>query len=283
VETLAAAERRTVFKILISGLVYFSVRVACRYPVGAGLIAGFDPLAGSGCCAKGAIHRIRFNGATPFLRGSLKNSGYIMKSKFELFRKRAFGILEMHGFSVWDGDLSAVQYELILEAELKEVVDQVVFWVNLYAGGKQFITEIRLDHRDTFIANEWGLFLLNTDGSDDVTFEEHTFEDMAYFSKEEAEEAGIFYNADLSLIINNLIVLPGVRTDRFRKYQRVQDRRELGESGLQEIEGTLLLLTGSKNVFFKLDLPRKTNWKDSGTRLRLRLGGLLFRNSTIIT
>lgn len=155
----------------------------------------------------------------------------------------------------------------------------VIFPAIGYRGARKFITEIRLEQQDMFVCNEWGLFLLNTDGDNDIKFEEHTWPDPVYFDEEQAKEAGIFYNADLSFVVNNLIALPGVRTDKFRKYVSVIERRELGVSGLEEISGGTLLLSGSKNVYFKLDLPRKTDWKDSEMRIRLRLRGILFRNA----
>jgi hypothetical protein len=206
-----------------------------------------------------------------------------MKSKFELFREKCFIAANHMGIDV-GGELPC-QYELILEAGLGEVADTIMF-VAIGGWGKrewEFITEIRLKPTDIFMCGEWGLFLLNTDGPDDVKFEEHTFPDRMYFSKEEAEEANIFYNGDLSLVINNFIEIPGVRTDRFKGYSPVNYRRYQGETGLQEVGEKILVLSGARNIYFKLDLPRKTDWTGSNTRLRLRLGGLLFRNATIIT
>jgi hypothetical protein len=188
-----------------------------------------------------------------------------METKFELFRKE--------------------QYELILEAGLGELFDhdRISFPAIKWHGLEQFITEIRLAQQDIFICNKWGLFLLNTAGKEDVKFEEHTYPDRNYFDKQSASEAEIFYNANLSFIVNNAIVVPELRTDKFRMYRSVEERRGYGLSGLVEIQGGYLLLEGSKNVYFNLQLPRKTCWKYSSIRLRLRLRGILFRNATIIT
>lgn len=204
-----------------------------------------------------------------------------MDSKFELFRQRAFKILSAAGFDV--KNILVSQYDLILEAELKNVFDRVTFNAIGGRSAREFITEIRLQQQDVFICNEWGLFLLDTDAPSDIKFEEHTYPDREYFDKKLAEEADIFYNADLSFIVNSLIVPPGVRTDKFKRFISVDDRKELGISGLVEMEDNYLILTGTKNIYFNLDLPRKTDWKDSTIRLRLRLRGLLFRNMSIIT
>jgi hypothetical protein len=222
-----------------------------------------------------------YSGLPPSERVGAFKTQINMDSKFELFRQRAFKILSAAGFDVQNTWVS--QYELILEAELKNVFDRVAFTAIGYRGAREFITEIRLQQQDVFICNEWGLFLLNTDAPSDIKFEEHTYPDREYFDKESAEEADIFYNADLSFVVNNLVVHPGVRTDKFKRFISVDDRKELGISGLVEMEDNYLILTGSKNIYFNLDLPRKTDWKDSTMRLRLRLRGLLCMNACIIT
>lgn len=204
-----------------------------------------------------------------------------MKSNFELFKKRSLELLSMSGINPMN--VSGCWYELILEAGLDGRVDRVSFPVIHWAGQAQFITEIRLHQTDTFICNEWGLFLLNAHGEMDVSFEEHTFPDENYFTDVNVDELNIFYNADLSLIINNLVVFPGVRTDVFKNYMPVVCRRDSTDSGLKEVPDGYMILVGSKNIYFNLDMPRKTNWKDASLRLRLRLRGLLFRNSTILT
>ncbi len=223
-----------------------------------------------------------YSGLPPSERVGAFKTQINMDRKFEQFRQRAFKILAAAGGlnleNIW-----ASQYELILEAELKDVFDRVTFNAIGYRGAREFITEVRLQQQDAFICNEWGLFLLNTDGLTDIKFEEHTYPDREYFDKESAEEADIFYNADLSFIVNNLIVHPGMRTDKFKRFVSVDDRKEFGISGLVEMEDNYLVLTGSKNIYFNLDLPRKTDWKDSTVRLRLRLKGLLCRNVCIIT
>jgi hypothetical protein len=203
-----------------------------------------------------------------------------MESKFEVFKKEAFGLVRKMGIDPLA--TMACQYELILESELRLVVDRVVFQAIGYRGGDECITEVRLKQQDLFVCNEWGLFLLNTDMASDVKFDEHTYPDPRYFRKKDVEEAGIFYNADLSFVVNNLIVLPGVKTDRFKVYRDVAKRKEDGISGLHEIEDGPLLLTGSKNINFTLHLPRKTDWMDSPIRLRLRLRGILFMNATMV-
>jgi hypothetical protein len=206
-----------------------------------------------------------------------------MTSKFELFVKKYCDLLMQNGVDVVNNP--PCQYELILEAGLSEVVGQVIFRANGAWPDGVFITEIRLQPQDIFVCNEWGLFLLDTNGGSDVGFWEHTFPDPKYFDVERVREMGIFYNANLSLWVSNRVVLPGVRTDKFRRYMGDEQRRNSGMSGLVEVgeDNSALLMPGSKNIYFRLDLPRETDFKGSTIRLRLRLRGLLFMNAGIIT
>src|SRR5271165_6918994 len=98
-----------------------------------------------------------------------------MQSKFELFTEKAFEILQGAGIDI--RYITACPYELILESDLISVVDRIIFQATRYHGVHEFITEITLHPQDVFLANEWGLFLLNTDSPSDLRFEEHTFPD----------------------------------------------------------------------------------------------------------
>lgn len=200
-----------------------------------------------------------------------------MESKFEQFKQKAFSILRS-AHNIDPQMVDAHQYDLILESTLKEESDRVMFMVNRY-GTPSFITEVKLHTQDVFMFNEWGLFLLNTRSEMDMSFEEHTYVDPNYFKPNDSK-AEVFYHSNLSLVVNNLIVTPGVRTDVFKKYIQVEDRRNRSESGLLEFVDGIGALVGSKNVHFNLDLPRKTSLDGSQIRVRLRLRGLLFRNIT---
>jgi hypothetical protein len=206
-----------------------------------------------------------------------------MTSKFELFREKAVKMMQQTtGLNM--ADILVNQYELVLESDLKGVFDRVAFTVNGgFRGAERFMTETRLNLQDAFICNEWGLFLLDTGGDEDINFEEHSYPDTMYFNGDEADRAEIFYKGHLSLVVNNLILTPGSRTEKCRVSMSVEDRRSSGFSVMQDVEDGYWILSGSKNIYFNLTLPKKTDWKDSTIRLRLRLSGLLFRNATIIT
>ena len=175
---------------------------------------------------------------------------------------------------------SASQHDLILESELDFVVGEVLFPV-MHHKGDRFITEIGLHQEDIFVFDQWGLYLLNTQGPYDTQFTEHTFPDSKFFNDKESNEAGIFYNAKMSLVINNMVVLTDISTDIFRMDIR-DTEKEIHELSDFRYLDMPILLQGIKNIYFKLDLPRTTDWKQSGTRLRLRLRGLLVRNATIV-
>src|ERR1700679_565538 len=202
-----------------------------------------------------------------------------MGNKIDLQRERVISIINQAGIGM---PVTLSHYELILECELsKAIVDSAVFFVNRHAGSS-WITEVRLSQQDIFFCFEWGLFLLDTVGDMDIGFEEHTFPDEMYFSGGSAKELDILYNADLRLVVNNMTLLPGIRTDVFKKYQTVIDRRGAGESGLREIGDGGVMLLGMKNCKFILGLPRKAEWKDSKIRMRLRLRGFLAKNASIM-
>jgi hypothetical protein len=199
-----------------------------------------------------------------------------METKFELLVKRARKVIEQAGMDMAHGD--CMPYELILEAGIMQVADRIRFNVLIFGLADHFITEIRLHLQDIFICNEWGLFLLNTDGRLDIGFEEHTFVDPKYFDATNRAQLEILYNANLRFVVNNQIVLQDIRTDIFKRYKPVTERRNDCESGLLEME-QLLIMPGTRNIYFDLDLPRKADFFESGIRVRLRLGGLLLRNS----
>jgi hypothetical protein len=200
-----------------------------------------------------------------------------MESEFELLVNQVRKVLYSSGVEGIEGALMN-QYQLILEAPLVGSTDRIRFDVS--STGDEFITEIRLLRQDVFACTEWGLFLLNTDGRPDVRFEEHLYPDPEFFGTAFAPDLGIIYHSSLSFIVNNFIVQPGIRTDVFKKYVGVRHRREMDDSGLRRVPNQLLIMQGTKQVGFRLDLPRKINFEDSGFRVRLRLGGFLLRNVT---
>jgi len=207
------------------------------------------------------------------------------KSRYEILMGTARRMLVESGWGdkviqeAW-----ATPYELLLEADISRVVNRIVFRAN---GDRmnEFITEIRLPSEDVFIFDRWGLYLLNTEGADDINFREHTFPDADYFKENELGEAEIFYKSQLSLVINNQIILPGICTDHFRSIEGADDRsmNTHSDCGMIDLDlAVMVVLMGSKKTVFNLDLPRKPNLATSQTRLRLRLSGILIRNAVVI-
>jgi hypothetical protein len=174
------------------------------------------------------------------------------------------------------------QYDIVMEADLALAKGAILFnVVGDNSGWPRFITEIPLHKKDIFVFDQWGLYLLNTEEASDTSFTEHTFPDGRSFEEEEAAEGGIFYNSKLSLVINNFIVLTDISTDIFRMDMRDNDKKIHGISDMRYLEMPILLV-GTKSIYFRLNLPRKTDWTGSTTRLRLRLRGLLVRNALVI-
>ena len=202
----------------------------------------------------------------------------LIESRFDRLLRKTTELFAASGIDTFYA--SSSPYDLILESGLDFVVDEVLFPV-MHHKGDRFITEIGLHQEDVFVFDQWGLYLLNTEGHYDTQFTEHTFPDSKFFNDKESSEAGIFYNAKMSLVVNNMIVLTDISTDIFRMDIRDTEKEIHGLSDFRYLDMQILLV-GIKNIYFKLDLPGKIDWKESGTRLRLRLRGLLVRNATIV-
>jgi hypothetical protein len=205
------------------------------------------------------------------------------KNRFQILAERAWEVMVAAGlYQQGQVGIGFVPYELILESDLSYVTDRVVFRAVGARGCKEFITEITLQQTDCFFYDRWGLFMLDTKGASDIGFKQHTFPDVEYFPEAEASEGEIFYKAELSMVVNNAVVLPGICTDVFRSSYQADIWSMGGASSMRDTD-IMGILEGTKSIAFHLDLPRKTNWIKSTTRLRLRLGGVLVRNSALIS
>jgi hypothetical protein len=202
------------------------------------------------------------------------------QSIFDKFLQSTHALLRASGYHTRAALVS--QYDIIMESALNFVIDEVVFTPSASPVRDRFITEIPLDERDVFVFNQWGLYLLNTEGAYDTNFREHTYPNDRYFVAKEAEEGQIFYNAKLSVIVNNMLVRVDVPTDIFYMDLDEEDRALHELSSFRYLHMPLVL-AGTKDIRFRLDLPRKTDWMTSTTRLRLRLRGLLVRNIIDLT
>jgi hypothetical protein len=208
------------------------------------------------------------------------------ENKMETFTPRMSKLLAFAHKSLFERGMDsnntmATQYEIILEAGLDNVRDKLIFYPNMGQGpGFGFISEVKLHQEDMFVFDRVGLFLLDTQNLHDIRFKQHAFADPRYFS----EEAEIFYNSDLKLRVNDMIIIPGIRTDIFRRgvrwelFSDVIDR--YGDFNMRDFEQPVCLY-GHHNSFFIIDFPRKSEWVSNPARVRLRLNGLLIRNITI--
>ena len=203
----------------------------------------------------------------------------LTENSLEWLMQRTLKMLDQQGYSVFDALVS--QCDLIMESGLDFVVDKVLFPAIDDTHQGKYPTEIRLHGQDIFVFDQWGLYLLNTKERGDMDFREHTFPDGGYLGKREAEEGGVFFNAKLSMVMNDLVAITDVSTDIFRMDIEEYDRKAIGLSKFQSLQIPVIMF-GEKNIYFKLDLPRKISWTFSNTRLRLRLRGLLVRNARCI-
>lgn len=208
------------------------------------------------------------------------------ENKMEYFTPRmskllAFARVSLSEQGVDLNNTLVTQSEIILEAGLDNVSNKLYFFADLGSGpGYGFIPEVKLHYEDVFIFDRMGLFLLDTKSLDDIRFKQHTFADPRYFS----EEAEIFYNSDLRLYVNNVLTIPGIRTDIFRRGVEWELFSDVIDSyyylNIRDLEQPVCL-NGHQNNLFTIDFPRKSQWVNDPARVRLRLNGLLIRNITI--
>jgi hypothetical protein len=202
------------------------------------------------------------------------------KSRFELLREKAERLCEVNSVHPTEY-VDFIPYEIIMESVLGPGSRDAVSFRATSVQGRVSDTEVLLNSEDVFFFDQWGMYILNSISKYDMGFTEHTFPDQDFFTKADLYQLDALYNGVLSFAVNNLIVLGGVKADRFRIFETERKIRRLGMSRMCDTE-VVLILVGAKNNSFMLKLPVETNWSESGIRLRLRLRGVLARNVSSI-
>jgi len=156
-------------------------------------------------------------------------------------------------------------------------------------GNTQFNTEQRLVLQDAFVISEMGLFLALPASAVDSTFILYTYPSPIIFPLGKAT-LGVVYNGNISISVNNQIILPNWDTMRYRVVPETQDTANAtpsidqfsgNEQGLYPVEPNIIL-SGSKNNIVQLNLPAAISAIDANTRLVLLMRGVRAQNSTSV-
>lgn len=163
-------------------------------------------------------------------------------------------------------------------------------------SGTIFNTEIRLTQQDAFVTSGIGFFLAKPSSAIDTTFILHSYPSPAVFTTSGvAAAAETLYNSILSVMVNNVNILPRLSMRRFRAVNQsqqvaaatnqngvAQDQIDLSSDGWMVTEPNLVMI-GSKGTIITLTLPAILAAVETFQRGVLLLEGVLAQNVTIIT
>lgn len=163
-------------------------------------------------------------------------------------------------------------------------------------SGSQFNTEIRLTQQDAFVTAAMGFFIAKPSSSTDTTFILHSYPSPAVFSTTGVAAASeTLYNSILSIMVNNVNILPRLSMRRFREVPQsqqvtaaanqngvAQDQIDLSSTGFMVVEPNLVMI-GSKGTIITLTLPAILAAVETNQRGVLIMQGVLAQNVTIIT
>jgi len=163
-------------------------------------------------------------------------------------------------------------------------------------SGTIFNTEMRLTQQDAFVTSAMGFFLAKPTSNIDTTWIAHSYPSPAVFTTSGvAAAAETLYNSILSIMVNNVNILPRLSMRRFRavpQSQQVaaaanqngiaQDQIDLSSDGWMVVEPNIVMI-GSKGTIITLTLPATLAAVETFQRGCLFLEGVLAQNVTIIT
>lgn len=198
----------------------------------------------------------------------------------------------------WVNSLKLSQGEIRLEVLLNAVNNQFVFGLTpnqANSNNKQFSTEQRLNLQDSLVANEYGIFVANPSGEDDVNFELKTYGNTLAFPTANVA-AGLdktFYsNGNFSVKCNNDVIIPYRGLFNHWYKPQTQQTAALGEAspadqirGCEDAMITMepnILLIGSKNYVPTITLPKALPASETNMRAVLIFRGILAQNSTVV-
>ena len=159
-------------------------------------------------------------------------------------------------------------------------------------SGTTFNTEKRLILQDAFVASDFGMFLAQPSSATDATFSLYTYPSPTVFAGAGlAAGLGTVYNGQLSIAINNQIILPNWDTFRYKCVPETQTTAAAtpsldqynAEQGFCIAEPNIVL-SGSRNNVINLNLPAAITGTIGATpqRIVIVVRGLRAQNVTSV-
>lgn len=209
----------------------------------------------------------------------------------------AFGGDESACLRYIDG-LKLSQNEIRLEVNLNTTSTNFKFGLTpnqINTSNVQFLTENRLQMQDTFVANEYGIFIGQTTGNNDAAYQLHSYPNTQDFAAADvtALNSTFYSNGSFRITCNNDVIMPyrGLWNHLYRGQTQEtaalganspQDQQRGAEDGMITMEPNILLI-GSKGYVPEIVLPSALASAASNLRAILVFRGILAQNSTSVS
>lgn len=194
--------------------------------------------------------------------------------------------------------LKLSQNEIRLEVNLTTTNTQFKFGLTpnqQNTTNVQFLTENRLQMQDSFVANEYGIFVAQTTGNNDAAYNLRTYPNTQEFAAADvaALQSTFYSNGGFRMTCNNDVIMPyrGLFNHLYRP--QTQQTAALGagspadqirgsEDGMVTLEPNILLI-GSKGYVPEIVLPAALASAAANLRCVLVFRGVLAQNSTSVS
>ncbi len=159
----------------------------------------------------------------------------------------------------------------------------------------QFLTENRLQMQDSLVASEYGIFIAQTSGNNDVAYTPRTYPNTQDFAAADvnALRSTFYGNGSFRITCNNDVIVPYRGLINHYYVPQTQQTAALGagspadqergsEDGFITMEPNLLLI-GSKGYIPEIVLPAALASAAANLRCILIFRGVLAQNSTSVS
>jgi len=205
--------------------------------------------------------------------------------------------IESAGFSLNKAILSQSYLRSELALSTTKTLYQFPILINDNTQGAPTNTSFLLNLQDAFYVSHIGLFFAKPSSSTDTTFQMVTYPNASIFSSSNtASSLYSFYNASLSVTINNRQILSGLDLYRFYQVPQQQqtanadyttsgisykDQQDGSTSALYPIEPGIVF-SGSKQNVVQISLPAACAAVETNSRVILYFAGHLALNVTSV-
>jgi hypothetical protein len=195
-------------------------------------------------------------------------------------------------------DRKLSQHEIRLEVNLVTTATNFVFGLTpnqQNTTGVTFITENRLNLQDTMIANEYGIYIGQTTGNNDTTWQLRTYPNTQDFAAADAAalRSTFYSHGAFRITCNNDIIMPYRGLWNHLYNPQTQQTNPLGagspgdqvrgaEDGMVTMEPNILLV-GSKGYLPEIVLKSALASAAANLRAVLIFRGVLAQNSTSVS